>query len=53
MRRWDPVIISIALNMWAKSPGAYKDLVHGGTLVLPSQETLRLHKNSPVWAEVV
>ena len=44
-RRWDPAIISLALNLWAKCLGAYKDLVHCGVLVLPSQETLRLHKN--------
>ena len=45
-RKWDPVIISAALNLWAKSPSLYKDFRNFGLVVLPSTETLRKRKNA-------
>ena len=45
-RKWDPVIISAALNMWAKSSFLYKDFCNFGLVVLPSMETLRKKNNA-------
>lgn len=44
-RRWTPSMISLCLNLWAKSPNVYRDLKDSELLVLPSERLLQYHKN--------
>ncbi|KAK3929585.1 DNA transposase [Frankliniella fusca] len=38
--RWHPTLIRLALSLYLKAPGAYKDLQESGFIALPSARTL-------------
>ena len=44
-RRWDRTMISIALQLWTRSPQGYKDMYETGTMILPSVRLLQRYKN--------
>ena len=44
--RWSKEVIQMCLTLYTRSPGAYHDLVHGGSLKLPSGRLLSMYKNA-------
>lgn len=45
-RRWDKKTIRLCLSLWCRSPKNYTILKDSKVLVLPSDNTLRIYKNS-------
>ena len=45
-RRWHPILISVCLSLYCRSPKAYQDLSNSGLLLLPTKSTLTQYKNT-------
>ena len=45
-RRWDRDIIRLCLTLWCRSPRGYTELRKSGFLVLPSEKSLQIFKNT-------
>lgn len=43
---WDQSVITTCLNIWARSPKSYEDLLDSNILKLPSGRNLRRYKNA-------
>lgn len=52
-RSWDTGMIQLALSIWCRSPGTYREILGSNSLVLPSERTLSRYKNSVRQAEGV
>ena len=43
--RWPHGVISLCLTIWNRSPKAYENMLHRGSLMLPCTKTLSCYKN--------
>lgn len=44
--RWDKEIVSMAISIYNRNPGVYRDIIHQKWLQLPSESLVYLYKNS-------